>query len=353
MKINKLLLTGVLSSLILIPTTAFASTDSTPPSAATSASKPSNSTVDQQPSFKIRGLNTTSLEVNGNITPITTPTSEYTSSTSKIDLSNLTNYEFYDSITDGKQTVSFSSTMDKRIVPNGWYADWAPHVESNTPDVLFSLNNELTLNLSQPATTFGFELSPNLYGTFSMNVDYYSGSTLVGSLKQNVTTSYPGSFTGDIKVFGAKTMGAPFDRVTIRPVNTNTWGFAIAQIRYSTDQTAPETFATMSMVKNNFKISLAATDDISGVAKTEYRINGGDWIQYQDVITINNSQQLQFRSIDVSGNVEDIHTIGMVKDGFRLENAYVKSTKGIIGPLNKTLTSGKEFVDLFLLGISN
>lgn len=53
-------------------------------------------------------------------------------------------------------------------------------------------------------------------------------------------------------------------------------------------------------------VRLNATDNDSGVSKTEYRINGGEWITYQDAFTVQaaTAHNLEWRSIDKAGNVE-------------------------------------------------
>jgi hypothetical protein len=317
MKMKKRLLMGVFSLALLLPTSVFADT-------------------------------------NGNITPFTSPTTEYTSNTNKIDFSNLSNYANYDSITDGTQTISFSTQMEKRKIPDHWNAQWSPATEEQNPHILFSnYHNEVTLNLSQPTTTFGFEFGTNSFGTYSYTVDYFSGTTLIGSLTQSITNSPIGN-QGDIKVFGA-TSDAPFDRVVIRSVSGDTSGFSIAQIRYGTilnqDNIAPESIATLSVIKNRLNIVLSGTDDQSGVEKTEYRINGGNWVTYTAPVSLNFNEQLQFRSIDIQGNVEEARTIGLVENGYQLENVYIQTSKGLEGPINKTMKTGQEML-LYILTLS-
>ncbi|MFJ5715169.1 OmpL47-type beta-barrel domain-containing protein [Neobacillus sp. NPDC093127] len=343
MKMKKTLLMGAISCALLLPTTAFAanSTDS--------ATNPA-SNQQSQPSFTAKTLQTTSFQVTGNITPISTPTTDYTSNTNKIDISNLSNQKNYNSISDGTQTISFSSPMVKLHVPDFWNAHWGPATESQTPDILFSnFMNEVTLNLSQPSNTFGFELDPNLYGTANFTVDYFSGTTLLGSLTQSVTTSTDN--TSDIKVFGA-TSDTPIDRVVIHSASGDALGFAIAQIRYGNlDNKAPESNATLSVVNNQLSVKLSATDDKTGVEKTQYRINGKDWKTYTGPVSLKFDEQLQFRSVDNYGNIENARTLGVVKNGYQLENVYISTSKGLVGPLNKTMTNSQEFL-LFILTLS-
>lgn len=61
----------------------------------------------------------------------------------------------------------------------------------------------------------------------------------------------------------------------------------------------------------NVNVALNATDDKSGVAKTEYRVNSGDWQTYQGPfnVTIEGENVVQYRSTDLVGNVEDTQSV--------------------------------------------
>jgi hypothetical protein len=53
-------------------------------------------------------------------------------------------------------------------------------------------------------------------------------------------------------------------------------------------------------------VTLSATDDISGVARTEYLLDGGDWVEYTGPFTLDEdgAHTLVYRSVDEAGNVE-------------------------------------------------
>jgi VCBS repeat-containing protein len=57
-------------------------------------------------------------------------------------------------------------------------------------------------------------------------------------------------------------------------------------------------------------LTLSATDDLSGVAKTEYRINNGEWTTYSGSIPAfhDGVYQVDYRSVDQAGNVEAIQS---------------------------------------------
>jgi 2',3'-cyclic-nucleotide 2'-phosphodiesterase (5'-nucleotidase family) len=57
-------------------------------------------------------------------------------------------------------------------------------------------------------------------------------------------------------------------------------------------------------------ITLSVIDDVSGVAKSEYRINGGSWVAYAAMFSLTNegSYVIDYRSTDSAGNVEQAKT---------------------------------------------
>ena len=64
------------------------------------------------------------------------------------------------------------------------------------------------------------------------------------------------------------------------------------------------------------QVSLSATDAPSGVAGSEYTVDGGPWTPYAGpfAITADGSHPVQFRSTDVAGNVEDAHSLTVKVD---------------------------------------
>ncbi|WP_299094031.1 hypothetical protein [uncultured Metabacillus sp.] len=75
------------------------------------------------------------------------------------------------------------------------------------------------------------------------------------------------------------------------------------------DKTAPVTAAS-NVLKNktnkDVSITLSASDKHSGVAKTEYRMNDGEWTEYTEPINsfVKGKNLVDYRSIDNAGNVE-------------------------------------------------
>jgi hypothetical protein len=172
-------------------------------------------------------------------TIIPQPTGAYTGSTALIPVSGAddTNVGF---VSDGTLTVSFAVTggsacgggpstcMLIENVPTGW-ATWGspPNTESSTPTVLWSNGvTDLTMTLSTPVATFGFEAEPNLFQTDPMTANFYdSSNTLLGTINLNVNGN------GGALLFAASVTGDTIASVELSDGNFN--DFAIANPRYA------------------------------------------------------------------------------------------------------------------------
>ncbi|WHY02594.1 GDSL-type esterase/lipase family protein [Neobacillus sp. DY30] len=92
------------------------------------------------------------------------------------------------------------------------------------------------------------------------------------------------------------------------------------------DSTAPVTVATVTPAQpdglngwytNDVKLSLNASDNLSGVAKTKYSFDGGNtWKTYTEPITINQDGKydISYRSLDNAGNMEEKQNISINLD---------------------------------------
>lgn len=154
----------------------------------------------------------------------------YVSGTTKINISGITDFTPLTSITDGTQTINFDQQMIKGQVPTAGTSTWGspPATESATPAVLIQTTaNTLTLTLTMPSTTFGFELQPGNGTSNTMQADFYQGSTLVGTISQSM------NYTNDAKLFAATNYDNPFTSVVVS-TQVAAGGFSMAQFRYST-----------------------------------------------------------------------------------------------------------------------
>src|SRR3990172_397917 len=88
----------------------------------------------------------------------------------------------------------------------------------------------------------------------------------------------------------------------------------------ASDNITPETTITIGepkyqenpvYVTPQTPFTLSATDDSSGVAETEYKIDSGDWITYQVPFSVSDegAHTLGYRSNDNAGNIEQSQTL--------------------------------------------
>ncbi|MCP8967657.1 DUF4350 domain-containing protein [Ectobacillus ponti] len=62
--------------------------------------------------------------------------------------------------------------------------------------------------------------------------------------------------------------------------------------------------------KSDVTITLSATDDMSGVQQTAYRVNGGEWQAYTaPIVLADGTFSVEYRSVDNEGNTEDTHAV--------------------------------------------
>ncbi|HYT01204.1 MAG TPA: alkaline phosphatase family protein [Thermoplasmata archaeon] len=87
---------------------------------------------------------------------------------------------------------------------------------------------------------------------------------------------------------------------------------------FSIDTTPPVTTHTLSgtagangWYTSDASVTLAATDAVSGAWTTRYRLDGGSWTEYTGPISAAGSGRhvLDFASVDVAGNLEEVHML--------------------------------------------
>jgi hypothetical protein len=166
-------------------------------------------------------------------TPIPTPTADYTSGTTLMAIPGA-NLSTTTTLTSGTETLTFGSTVSVRTVPGGGWATWnsPPAVESSTPKVLAITTGltSMTITLSEPHTTFGFELEPN-NGTQSMTVTFMNGATSLGSVTRTVVG------TSGALLFAGSTTTPITSVVLTAPAGAG--GFAMAQFRFGDPSPVP------------------------------------------------------------------------------------------------------------------
>jgi len=164
------------------------------------------------------------------------------------------------------------------------------------------------------------------------SVSYAGKSTVLSDLDSDLAAGYPAIALIDNgnhwvvvtgKSGGNYTINDPYyQRSVISP------GVIIQFLRYrgpvpNPDTTPPVTTAALDgtvgdagWYRSGVTVILTASDDRSGVAYTEYNLNGSGWTRYTNPVSVfaNGVHNLQYRSVDNRGNVEAIKTIGFQID---------------------------------------
>ncbi|ERI94565.1 glycosyl hydrolase, family 31 [Clostridiales bacterium oral taxon 876 str. F0540] len=161
----------------------------------------------------------------------------------------------------------------------------------------------------------------------------------IGEQSIQVKPAEDGSWNYDIKDL---TDG----KYTIKAAAESYYGNAEEAVDITLDRTAPITKAEIDGIKgdgwflSDISILLNAEDNISGVASTEYKLGGSeDWIDYTKPISITEegAHQIQYRSIDKAGNIEETKT-----ETIRLDKS--KPTFMLLAD-GKQLSEGSSFED--------
>ena len=179
---------------------------------------------------------------------IAQPDPAYVSGTTLVDFTE-DDFSLVGSLSAGGQTLSYDNWLDVRTVPNGGWGMWGapPATETATPRVGTTDGfSELTITLSRPASIFGFELEPNFFLAEETTADFYSGSTLVGTIDL-----FPDG-NGGALLFAASTTTDPFTSIVINNLDGD--DFAIARQRFALASVATPEPATYGLLG----ISLAA-----------------------------------------------------------------------------------------------
>ncbi|KRF09615.1 hypothetical protein ASG89_15470 [Paenibacillus sp. Soil766] len=164
-----------------------------------------------------------------------------------------------------------------------------------------------------PAATDGL----NGWYTVPVNVTI----STYGSAEYNVNSGNWITYTGFIPAFeeGVYTVGYRIAGQAVNAEQTQT-------ITFKVDKTAPITNATVNPGTQNGSngwkvlpatVTLSTYDNLSGVAKTEYSLDGGStWQSYTDPVTFNEDGKytMSYRTMDNAGNVEAVNTIGFNLD---------------------------------------
>jgi cytochrome c len=108
-------------------------------------------------------------------------------------------------------------------------------------------------------------------------------------------------------------------------------------------------------------VTLSAVDDASGVDRTEYAVDGGDWVEYTEPFTLDSDGEhmLAYRSVDGAGNVETTQALevridatapDVTIDGVEDGRAYGVHEVLAVSASADDATSGPASVELSLDG---
>jgi hypothetical protein len=163
----------------------------------------------------------------------------------------------------------------------------------------------------------------------SLTAQFYYANTVVGAAEMSLRLRYwnGSAWLLVIGSGGAVPLKNPTDnldgtisggRFTVTldgssiPAITDLGGTVFALVE-DEDRVAPVTTLEQSPAPNaqgwnntDVAVTLAATDNLTGVARTEFAVNGGAWQTYQEPIVLRHSgiYDLRYRSVDGEGNVE-------------------------------------------------
>ncbi|WHZ02597.1 glycosyl hydrolase 53 family protein [Neobacillus sp. YX16] len=136
--------------------------------------------------------------------------------------------------------------------------------------------------------------------------------------------------------------------------NAGAWGTLddFYLYRAGDDTKAPVTKAVLSgqdhngWYNQNMNVTLNASDDKSGVAKTEYRLNDGNWQTYQGSFEVSAEGEnvVQYKSTDYLGNIEEAQSV-TVKIDKSAPTLNVSFNTSVLTDRNHALIPIKALVD--------
>lgn len=213
------------------------------------------------------------------LTVIATPAGSYTGGTTLLSFPapNCLSPATITSLSGGGETVGFSSPMTVRQVATGpGFCGWAtwgapPATEGSTPVVATTSSLSVTMNLSMPASTFGFETAPAQSCPllspcpYLITASFYgAGNVLLGTV--------PLSIDGNVAALEAASSTTPITSVVVTAAPGSN-GFAIAQVRFTAAPVAPPSAvpAVRTAVFGGLALLLAAAGSLLARAQARDR----------------------------------------------------------------------------------
>ncbi|MFD0715843.1 glycoside hydrolase domain-containing protein [Paenibacillus sp. GCM10027626] len=188
------------------------------------------------------------------------------------------------------------------------------------------------------------------------------GATLHYTTDGTEPTRNSTKYTGPIEVRTAITIKAIAVKDGMADSESISKDYTIA---IEQDKDAPKTQAAIEpgepdgdngWYTTDVSVTLNASDALSGVARTEYRLNGGEWEAYEGAIavTAEGKNMLEYRSADRAGNIEETRSIVLPIDK-TAPTILVKPDQSELWPPNGRMAPIKMTVDAAdgLSGISS
>jgi hypothetical protein len=163
----------------------------------------------------------------------------YTSATTSLGYGG-DQFDIINGLSNSTFAANFSTPMQVLDVPDGW-GSWSspPFSESSTPRVFWTQGpSQLTITMSAPVQTFGFELQPDQAGLFSFTATFFNGPDEIGSIVRDV------SGDSGARLFAGTVTGTTPLITSVR-ISSGGQDFAIAQVRYSLP--VPEPMSLLSL----------------------------------------------------------------------------------------------------------
>jgi large repetitive protein len=223
---------------------------------------------------------------------------------------------------NGEVTVKLTATDDQSGVAKTYYSiNGSEYVEGTT----FTVSAEGKINVSfYSVDKVGNKEEPKTAEVKIDNTAPETGSDVTGKWnkgKVSVTLSPTDNLSGVEKthysINGSEYIeGTTFTldeegttNVTFYSVDNAGNVEQVKTVEVKIDITAPETVSdvTDSWNKGGVTVNLTATDNLSGVAKTYYSLNGTDFVEGNTLtITEDGVTKVYYYSVDVAGNVEEV-----------------------------------------------
>ncbi len=173
-------------------------------------------------------------------TPISTPTTDYLSSTTLLGL-NAPVGSYVSGLSNSEISVTFSAPLQVvQVSPWGQPGNveavnttalWADYNSGCSTWPLCTTTIDLTNSAAGNVTTFGLEVLPNPFEPHPFTVSFFNGDLLVGAIDRTVD----GTLDGSALLFAASTDGN-FTKVVV----SSDTDFAISAVRYVDPPTVPE-----------------------------------------------------------------------------------------------------------------